>query len=268
LRLLPWADLPPLALAGAALLAAVVRAEPPAPPRLRITVAFDNVPFAPELTTAWGFAAVVEAGGESVLFDTGGDGPTLLGNLRRLGIDPRSIAAVVLSHAHGDHVGGLADLLAQRPGIVVFMPRSFPPELRQRAEQLGARVEIVSGARRLRGNLHSTGELGDGIAEQALIVDDPDGPIVLTGCAHPGIVAIAEAAHRQQGRPVALLMGGFHLLRLGEREIGETARALRAAGVERIAPSHCTGEAAVERLREVFGSDFVESGCGAVIEIP
>jgi 7,8-dihydropterin-6-yl-methyl-4-(beta-D-ribofuranosyl)aminobenzene 5'-phosphate synthase len=249
--------------------AAAVDAEPrTAPPRARITVVYDNVPRRPELTTAWGFAAVVESRGETVLFDTGGDGPTLLANLRRLEIAPRSIDAVVISHAHGDHVGGLVDFLAERSGIPVYVTASFPAALRRRAERLGARVETVSHARHLSARFDSTGPLGDGIEEQALIVDSPRGAIVVTGCAHPGIVAIADAARRQTGREIALLVGGFHLLRLGEREIDETVQALRDLGVEAIAPSHCTGEAAIERLRAVFGADFVDSGCGAVIEIP
>jgi hypothetical protein len=53
-----------------------------AAPGARITVGFDNVPCAPGLAKDWGFAAVVETGGETVLFDTGGDGPTLLAPAR------------------------------------------------------------------------------------------------------------------------------------------------------------------------------------------
>jgi 7,8-dihydropterin-6-yl-methyl-4-(beta-D-ribofuranosyl)aminobenzene 5'-phosphate synthase len=104
-----------------------VSAELRAPhPPLRITVVYNNVPHAPGLTTAWGFAAVIAPGADTVLFDTGGDGPTPLANLRRLGIDPDSIDAVVLSHIHGDHTGGLEDFLTRRPNVTVYMPRSFP----------------------------------------------------------------------------------------------------------------------------------------------
>lgn len=86
---------------------------------LRITVVYNNVPHSRGLATAWGFAAVIETGGHTLLFDTGGDGPTLLANLRRLGIDPESIGAIVLSHIHGDYTGGLDDLLACRPDVTV-----------------------------------------------------------------------------------------------------------------------------------------------------
>jgi 7,8-dihydropterin-6-yl-methyl-4-(beta-D-ribofuranosyl)aminobenzene 5'-phosphate synthase len=240
----------------------------PAPPRVRITVAYDNVPHAPGLTTAWGFAAVVEAGPETVLFDTGGAGPTLLANLRRLGIAPESVGTVVLSHLHGDHVGGLDDFLARRPGVTVYVPRSFPAAFRRGVESRGARVETVGAARRLLGNLHSTGELGDGVEEQALIVDDPAGLIVITGCAHPGIVEIARAARAYLGKEIYLLMGGFHLRGRSEGDLRAIVAALRASGVRHVAPSHCTGDAAIALFGRTWGAGFVEAGCGAVIEVP
>jgi 7,8-dihydropterin-6-yl-methyl-4-(beta-D-ribofuranosyl)aminobenzene 5'-phosphate synthase len=248
---------------------ATMGAEPQATrPPLRITVAYNNVPHAPGLTTAWGFAAVIAAGADTVLFDTGGDGATLLANLRQLGIDPDSIGAVVLSHIHGDHTGGLDDFLARNPKVTVYMPGSFPVAFRRAVEQRGARVEIVSGPQRLFANLHSTGELGDGTREQALIVDSSAGLVVITGCAHPDIAEMARAARAYLGKDIYLLMGGFHLLGRRPDQNRATINALRKMGVRKVAPSHCTGDAAIALFRETWGSDFIEGGCGAVIELP
>jgi 7,8-dihydropterin-6-yl-methyl-4-(beta-D-ribofuranosyl)aminobenzene 5'-phosphate synthase len=236
-------------------------------PPLRITVVYDNVPHAPGLATAWGFAAVVEAGADTVLFDTGGDGPTLLANLRHLGIDPKSIDAIVLSHIHGDHTGGLDDFLARRSDVTVYVPRSFPATFRRDVEQRGARVETVAGPRHLLGNLHSTGEMADGPMEQGLIVDTPAGLAVIAGCAHPDIVEMARAARAYLGKDIYLLMGGFHLLGQSEHRLRSKLQTLRSLGVRKVAPSHCTGDEAIALFRKDWGSDFIESGCGAVIEI-
>lgn len=244
-------------------------AEPQAPaPPLRITVVYNNVPYAPELTAAWGFAAVIKSGPDTVLFDTGGDGPTLLGNMQRLGIDPKSIDAVVLSHIHGDHTGGLTDLLAHRPNVTVYMPRSFPAVFQRAVERRGAHIENVGDPRHLFANLYSTGEMGEGTGEQALIIDTSAGLLTMTGCSHPGIVDVATAARAYRDQKIHLLMGGLHLDEYGDRSLRATLQALQELGVQKVAPSHCTGARAIALFRKQWGNNFVEGGCGAVIEIP
>jgi len=75
---------------------------------MKIIIVYDNRTLDPNLTSGWGFACLV---GDDLLFDTGGDGRTLLSNMAQMGIDPAGIRTVVLSHAHGDHTGGLGALL-------------------------------------------------------------------------------------------------------------------------------------------------------------
>jgi 7,8-dihydropterin-6-yl-methyl-4-(beta-D-ribofuranosyl)aminobenzene 5'-phosphate synthase len=237
-------------------------------PPLRITVVYNNVPHSPGLATAWGFAAVVETVGHTVLFDTGADGQTLLANLRKLDIDPRSVDTVVLSHMHGDHTGGLDNVLARRSDVTVYVPRSTASNFCRALRRRGARVETVGGAQRLFGNVHSTGEMGRDIREQALILETRLGLVVMTGCAHPGIVAMAKTARDYLGRDIYLLMGGFHLLRYSPAANRKTIDDLRRMGVRKVAPSHCTGDEAIAMFRSTWGKDYLDGGCGAVIEVP
>ena len=58
----------------------------------------------------WGFAALVEADGERLLFDTGRLPETVLHNAKALGIDLSRVEDVILSHNHADHTGGLVTL--------------------------------------------------------------------------------------------------------------------------------------------------------------
>ena len=58
----------------------------------------------------WGFAALIEADGHTILFDTGARPDTVLNNARELGIDLSTVDTVVLSHNHWDHTGGLVTL--------------------------------------------------------------------------------------------------------------------------------------------------------------
>lgn len=235
---------------------------------LKLTVVFNNVPQVAGLETGWGFACVVEASGRKVLFDTGGNGDVLLANMERLGIDPGTVEAVVLSHDHHDHTGGLSAFLERNPRVTVYIPESFPGAFRVALERRGASVETVSGPRRLVDALHSSGELGVTTPEQALIIDTGQGLVVITGCAHPDIVEMSQVAREYLRKDILLLMGGFHLGGKNGNELQAIIAELKRLGVSKIAPSHCTGDAAIAAFRQVWGDAFVEGGLGAVIEVP
>jgi len=235
---------------------------------LRITVLFNNVEHRPGLEAGWGFSCLLQGLERTILFDTGGDGEVLLSNMRRLGVEPRVVDTVVLSHIHGDHVGGLPAFLAEHGEVEVIMPESFPQSFREAVIGRGGRVRTVDGGGKLMERVYTTGELGHGLPEQSLVVDTAKGLVVITGCAHPGIDRIAQEAVRLTGRPIHLLMGGFHLGGVGQHEIRAIIERLREIGVEKVAPSHCTGERAMQLFREAWGVDYVEGGLGAVIEVP
>jgi 7,8-dihydropterin-6-yl-methyl-4-(beta-D-ribofuranosyl)aminobenzene 5'-phosphate synthase len=233
---------------------------------LIITDLYDNIEYDSRLETAWGFAALIERGEQRLLFDTGGDGSVLLRNMSTLGIDPSLIEYIVLSHYHGDHTGGLDALLEMGAQPMVYILPSFPANLKNAARQNATPVEVEPGQPILEGIL-STGELGVRIPEQALIVRTTKGMVIITGCAHPGIVRMVDKAIRLVGGPVYLVMGGFHLGDASEASITSILDELRAMGVQKVAPSHCTGDRAIDMFREEYEDDFIESGVGRVIVI-
>ena len=238
------------------------------PDELRITVLFNNVPYRMGLTLGWGFSCLIEGVDKTILFDTGDDGAVLLANMRHMGLSPKNVEAIVLSHIHTDHTGGLDGFLAKHADLEVWLPAEFPAAFQRAVAERGARIKPVHQAGRLFGNAWSTGELGDGIVEQALILDTAKGLVVVTGCAHPGIDRIAETAVRLTGKRIQLLTGGFHLGGAERAEIQVIIARLQALGVEKVAPSHCTGKAAISLFRKAWGKNFVEGGLGAVIEVP
>jgi Metal-dependent hydrolases of the beta-lactamase superfamily II len=235
---------------------------------LRITVLFNNVPFRPGLATGWGFSCLIEGADRTILFDTGSDGLVLLKNMKQLGLSPKDVEAVVLSHIHADHTGGLDEFLAEHAELEVWLPAEFPGSFQSAVAGRGARVRPVHAGGRLFGNAWSSGPLADGIIEQALILDTAKGLVVITGCAHPGIVRIAETAGQLTGKRIHLLIGGFHLGGATRAEIQAIIAQLRALQVEHVAPSHCTGDEAIAQFRQAWGKAFVEGGLGAVIKVP
>jgi len=229
---------------------------------ITITIVYDNNPFDTRLKTAWGFACLVETGKTTVLFDTGGDGALLLSNLATLGFDPRRIDAVILSHYHNDHTGGLDAVLAFNDRVTVLMPRSFPNDFKARVSRRASVVQ-VSDPFTLAENIRTTGEVGTSIIEQSLIVETSRGLIVITGCAHPGIVEIAQQASAYGD--AYMIVGGFHLRDKSVGKVESVIAELRRLGVQKVAPCHCTGEQALGLFKAEFGAGFIPAGVGAVI---
>jgi 7,8-dihydropterin-6-yl-methyl-4-(beta-D-ribofuranosyl)aminobenzene 5'-phosphate synthase len=235
---------------------------------MTMRIVYNNVACDRALTCKWGMACVIEGLEKSILFDTGGDGEVLLSNMERMGIDPGRIDLVVLSHIHGDHTGGLSAFLNANSDVTVYLPSSFPSRFKAEVRGKGARIVEVSDAVEILPGVYSTGELGTWIKEQALVLRGAGGIVVVTGCAHPGIVVIAEKAMQLLDEEIYLITGGFHLGGASSTEIQRIVHELQALGIKKIAPSHCTGEAATEIFRRVWGREFLEGGCGAVITVP
>lgn len=235
---------------------------------LVFTIVYNNVPYNENLTTAWGFSCLIDLKDKSLLFDMGGIGSILLNNMRKLKIDPKNINIVVLSHIHSDHVGGLWSFLKKNNDVVVYLPESFPKDFKNRIKKTGAKFISVQKHTNIYENVYSTGELGGvWMREQSLIIDTPKGLIVVTGCAHPGIVNIVKKAKGLLNKNIYLVLGGFHLMAYSEKEVEKIINDLKGLGVEKIAPSHCTGGRPIELFREAWGENFLDLGCGAVFEM-
>lgn len=227
---------------------------------LRLTILFDNTAIDSRLGSGWGFAALVEYGGHTLLFDTGADGSILLDNMRQLDVEPPSIEAVILSHEHRDHTDGLQALLDTGIRPTVYVPSRFSNTFKEQVRARTRLVEVADALGILPG-IHLTRPVGS-IVEQALAVETRDGTVVVMGCAHPGIVNMVRQAQEVAPGKVALLAGGFHLVEMDKNELQSIIAELRQLGVQRILPTHCTGDAAVELFRAEFEEACLDGGVG------
>ncbi|UCC48579.1 MAG: MBL fold metallo-hydrolase [Gemmatimonadota bacterium] len=234
--------------------------------QLRITVLYDNYSHDPRMQTGWGFAALIEYRDRTILFDTGADAPTLLANMRALAIDPRRIEAVALSHAHGDHTGGLAGLLEAGARPAVHLLPSFPSSFIRQIQATVTVTEVTLG-QQIGEGVFTTGEVSGTIPEQALIVDTELGLVLVTGCAHPGVLEMIERASALRGKKVNLVLGGFHLRGKSTAELQAIVAAFRRLGVEKVAPCHCTGDPAIQMFRDEYLDNFVPVGVGRIVVV-
>lgn len=223
---------------------------------------YDNYQINPELKTGWGFATLVKTSKELILFDTGGSSEVLLFNMKKMGIDPKSINKVVISHVHQDHLGGLEGFLKENPKVKVFIPASFPNSVREMIKDCGASFVDVAEPQKISDFIYTTGEIFGPPEEQSLIIKSNKGLIIITGCAHPGVLNIIKKAKKITGEDeVYLVLGGFHYPPLS---VVEEFKKLK---VKKVAPSHCTGDLAKEAFKKEYKENFIDYGVGKIIEI-
>jgi 7,8-dihydropterin-6-yl-methyl-4-(beta-D-ribofuranosyl)aminobenzene 5'-phosphate synthase len=216
-----------------------------------ITVVYDNRSQKP-LTSGWGFSCLIRHKGKNILFDTGWNGHLLLENMHLLDIPPETIDTLVLSHQHWDHIGGVAEILHKTEDLDVYVPASFSRNLKNEMSGLANLIEITEMTEIYTG-IWSTGELGETVKEQSLVIKGSKGLYVITGCAHPGADTIIAAASRLG--TVTGILGGLHTL--------EDIEVLKE--LDYVAAGHCTADQ--EKLQARYPESYVPIYAGYRTEI-
>lgn len=270
---------------------------------MRVTVLSDNNA-SEGLGCEWGFSALIETEGETVLLDTGASG-LFAENAQVLGIDLACVDHAVLSHAHFDHASGFdvffehndhAPLLLQAAcrencwsdakgdmayiGIKQGMVSAYADRL-QRIEGV---MEFTPNAWLVphsTAGLGSIGErehlylkhgdelVGDDFAhEQSLVFDTTRGLVVFNSCSHAGVEAIIDEVRALfPGKSIRALVGGLHLFLREEPEVRALAAKISDLGIEKVYTGHCTGEQALAVLKEELPGKVEAFYAGQVFEV-
>jgi len=160
----------------------------------------------------------------------------------------------------------LSALLNHSKDPTVYLLPSFVDVHKYQLGQVTQVIEVTHEQVITEGIL-TTGEMGGIVPEQALVIQARDGLVLITGCAHPGIVQIIERAIELTSDPVYLVLGGFHLGGKTATEISAILADFRRLGVQKVAPCHCTGRLAIAMFAAEYGPAFIQVGAGAVISI-
>lgn len=266
----------------------------------RVTILADAFTERTDVELGWGFAALVEYDGRRILFDTSSDPDLLAANARTLGVDLSSLDFVVISHRHGDHANGLRHVLAVTPDVPIYAPADeyfgtttptayferTVPELPQHMRYfrgdvpdavtrgsawpvefrgVASAVEIAPGIR-LVANRDESGNFRE-TPELSLVLDTPDGQVVVVGCSHPGIERILASVNAKE-EPVAAIVGGLHLVTTPTAEIERLVHALQTEwNVPVLAAGHCTGEYAFDVMQQAYGARYRYAGAGSVVDL-
>ena len=293
---------PPLLLAACANPASLSAGGGPDPTKAQITVLYDAFGRDAALQKDWGYAAFVEVGGRRILFDTGNNAEVLAKNAAARNIDLARLDFVVMSHRHGDHMGGMSHLLSVNPKVRIYAPKEgfgvygadLPSTFYRKDESLPAEqryydgkppdvmrfgsawpqanIVLVDKATTIEPGIQLISLVSDKpgtleLRELSLAIETPDGMVIVVGCSHTGIDNIVKAAMAIQPK-VQFVIGGFHLVAAKDPDIKAIVETLHDTyKVAYVAPGHCTGEPTFTALRRAFGDRCLYAGLGSTIAL-
>jgi 7,8-dihydropterin-6-yl-methyl-4-(beta-D-ribofuranosyl)aminobenzene 5'-phosphate synthase len=180
--------------------------------------------------------------------------------------DLKKVDKVVISHNHWDHTGGLMEFLKVNPDAPVYIPYEFPYDFVRQVEQAGGSVVPVREACEISKNIYLTGQMGDAIKEMGVILNMPQGLVMVMGCSHPGIAEMVRKSREALQKDVYLVFGGFHLMGHSDAQVKAIIEDFREMGVQKCGATHCTGDRAISLFREAYGEDYVPIGSGRVLK--
>jgi 7,8-dihydropterin-6-yl-methyl-4-(beta-D-ribofuranosyl)aminobenzene 5'-phosphate synthase len=273
---------------------------------MRITTLIENQPHPDDrgLQPEHGLSFYIELNGHVYLSDVGKSG-VFADNAIRLGLDLAEVDAVVISHHHYDHGGGLARFFKENQRARVYLRQAptedfvadSPPDplryiglnkalLKEHHE----RIEMISDNQEVAQGMYLLTEIPDhypkpngdmrlqvlrqdgGLQkddfnhELVTVIEGETGLVLLTGCAHQGVLNMLVAVKKAfPGQPIQAVVGGFHLHREDLQLIEKVGEELQVENIPMICSGHCTGNKAMCLLGSGLGDRFQKLFTGKVM---
>jgi 7,8-dihydropterin-6-yl-methyl-4-(beta-D-ribofuranosyl)aminobenzene 5'-phosphate synthase len=251
-----------------------------------------------------GASFCIEADGRRVLFDTGSSASVLLHNLAALGFSPGEIDALIISHGHDDHTGGLAGLLEHVEGIPLYAhpdlfrerfgktdtgPRKLGPNVDQTvvADSVQLRLhsepmEVVPGvwtSGEIRARPEPEGRSAYHIVRQgagwtadtyrddlSVVAEAEAGLVLICGCCHAGLLNTLACVREAFDQEPVAVVGGTHLKHTDVPTLEHVVDELRRYGPPQLWVGHCTGARSFLSLKAAFGDLVSLCQAGTVVQ--
>ncbi len=263
---------------------------------MKIVILMEDTCGEPCCEAEHGLSVYVETKRHKILMDTGASEKTLE-NAEKLGIDLKQVDIVVLSHGHYDHSGGMLAFCKLNKDAIIYMQRTAfgdyyhgeryigmdkriagLPNIRMLAGDFSVDEEIslftgITGRRHWpESNRSLTREKGgqrvqdEFVHEQCLVVQEGQ-KLLVSGCAHNGILNILDSYREKYGGCPDIVVSGFHMGKKGDyteqeaRVIRQTAEELKKTKAV-FYTGHCTGEKAIALMRPALGGQLTSIHCG------
>lgn len=271
---------------------------------MKLAILNENTVYKKGFSAEHGLSLLIETDGRRVLFDVGQSG-IFLKNAKRMGEDLKNLEAVVISHGHYDHAGGLLSLCDNCHAPVYIQKQALQkkfsyqekkdcyyfngvPWLADIPKQLVCLSEPVTeilpnvflvSQIPYRTNFEKpnprfflkeeNGYTQDFMQDEQILVVRENGALhIVVGCAHAGIInCIYAVKERFPNEPIKSITAGMHLIDVGEKRLHDVTEALLKESFETLIPLHCTGMYAIVRLKETLKDRCKILGTGDRAEV-
>ena len=268
---------------------------------MRIKILVDNITNS-ALQAEWGLSLYIEYEGYRILLDAGCTG-IFADNAREMGISLEEVELAVLSHAHYDHADGMERFFLENGKAKCYIRSCCGEDCydRKKDKYIGIKpgllegfadrfvraerdCELLPGVKLLPHKTKGLDKLGEKVGmyrflegswvpddfthEQSLVFETGKGLVICNSCCHGGADNIIEEVKREYpGRSVYALIGGLHLYKASDGEVLALAEKIRETDIEKVYTGHCTGESAMELLKQELGNAVEQIYTGMEIAI-
>lgn len=248
-----------------------------------------------------GLSLYIETGHHRIIMDTGASDRTWE-NARKLGVDLSVVDIVVLSHGHYDHSGGLEAFRKINRNAVVYMQKSALLDYYHGERYIGVdkeigelpNVQLLSGDWKVDEEVFLfTGITGrkfwpqsnlglsmrvngvdkqDEFAHEQCLVVHGEKKLLVSGCAHNGILNILDKYQEIYGGFPDVVVSGFHMMRKSDyteeekKTIRQTAKELTERNTI-FYTGHCTGQMAIDLMKPILNDRLQQMHCGMEIRV-
>jgi 7,8-dihydropterin-6-yl-methyl-4-(beta-D-ribofuranosyl)aminobenzene 5'-phosphate synthase len=264
---------------------------------VNITILVENTTSTPGFIGEYGFAALVTVDGKKFLFDTG-SADAFIKNAAKGGIDLTTVNDLVISHGHFDHTSGVIPFLQIGKNKKVYAHSNtfiqrytingqikkeigVPFEFEE-IKANGAELIVTDDFTEISPGVFVTGEIprindyedvggnflkcaggnmirDNLVDDMSMVINQPEGLIIISGCAHAGIINTITYALQKTGQSKVLaFIGGTHLVNASEERLVRTIAAIKEYKVEKVVACHCTGFNALVKLRNELGDRLIK----------
>jgi len=265
---------------------------------MQVVTVIENLVYQKGLIAEHGLSFYFEGNHKKILFDTGQTG-SFIHNAALLGIDLSAVDAVVISHGHYDHAGGLLPFLKMNSKAKVYLKKeAFFPKYHSSGEFIGIasdtipdhRFEYVDEPVELDQGIfimpdipleypddthfnHMQVRINDKLVDDRfedelyIAYIENNQLSIISSCSHRGIINIMEAATAHFSLPVHTILGGFHIRTCPDHQMETLVRYFREISPKSIGICHCTGVEKYAWLQKRLGDKIFYNYTGKTVEV-